>query len=115
MLVIDHYGIDVDFEKQLKEKTGIKLFVFDDTYEKHHCDVLLNHNIYAQKQKYKNFVPAHCELRCGAGYMLLRDEFIFEKEREHHCKRQINKIFIGVGGTDHTNINPRILDVLKDF
>ena len=51
MIVIDHYGIDHDYEKALKETTGITIFVLDDTYEKHYCDILLNHNIYADRCK----------------------------------------------------------------
>lgn len=116
MIVIDHYGIDEHDEKALKKQTGIKLFVLDDTYEKHYCDILLNHNIYAKKVKYKNLVPQECELRCGGEYMLLRDEFILEKKRgPHPIKTNKIKIFIGVGGTDHANINPRILEALKSF
>ncbi|MBU9918921.1 MAG: hypothetical protein KTQ14_10570, partial [Fusobacteriaceae bacterium] len=71
MLVIDHYDINYDFEKRLKEgNKNLKIFVFDDTYEKHFCDILLNHNIYANEKKYKNKVPENCELRCGDKYTL---------------------------------------------
>ena len=36
MIVIDHYIIDYDFVKKLKnENPNLKIFVFDDTYEKH--------------------------------------------------------------------------------
>ena len=74
MIIIDHYGIDYEYEKALKEITGISIFVLDDTYEKHHCDILLNHNIYAEKSRYRSLVPEHCELRCGTNFTLLREE-----------------------------------------
>ena len=62
LLVIDHYGIDAKQEKQLKtQNPTLKILSFDDTYEKHHCDILLNHNISANKKKYKNLVPQECE------------------------------------------------------
>ena len=52
MLVIDHYEINYDFEKRLKEENkNLKIFVFDDTYEKHFCDILINHNISANEKK----------------------------------------------------------------
>lgn len=115
MIVIDHYGIDVDYEKELKEKTGIKLFVFDDTYEEHYCDVLLNHNIYAQESKYANLVPETCELRCGLKHTLLRDEFKEEKQTKRNIDAKQINVFIAMGGADSANLNTKILKVLEKF
>jgi len=117
MIVIDHYGIDYLFEQELKAATGVKIFILDDTYEKHHCDILLNHNIYADSTQYKYLVPSTCELRCGSDYTLLRDEFIIEKQKGRQNKNdpyQLN-IFIAMGGADHSNINTKILNILKEF
>lgn len=117
MVVIDHYGIDFKFEKQLKKQNPkLKIFCLDDTYEKHFCDVLLNHNISGDKKKYKGKVPKHCELRCGSKYTLLRDEFLKEKKKKRKkSKDNLKTVFIAMGGADHSNINKKILKVLKDF
>ena len=116
MIVIDHYGIDFSFEKNLKElNPSLKIFVFDDTYEKHFCDILINHNISANEKKYKNLVPNNCELRCGSKYTLLRDEFLEAKKQNNSIKKdKKNKtIFIAMGGADHSSINIDILKVIK--
>jgi len=117
MIVIDHYGIDYQFEKKLKTKTkNLKILSFDDTYEKHYCDILLNHNISSDKKRYKVKVPKHCELRCGAKHTLLRDEFIKEKKKKRkNVNSKIKTIFIAMGGADHSNINIDILKVIKKF
>ena len=116
MLVIDHYDINYDFEKRLKEgNKNLKIFVFDDTYEKHFCDILLNHNIYANEKKYKNKVPKHCELRCGAKYTLLRDEFLEAKIAKKRVKKINKTIFLGLGGADHKNLNKKILKLIQKF
>lgn len=108
LLVIDHYGIDAKQEKQLKtQNSTLKILSFDDTYEKHNCDILLNHNISADKKKYKGLVPKECELRCGSKYTLLRDEF-------YEAKKQ-KTVFLAMGGADHKNLNIKILKVLEDF
>lgn len=109
LLIIDHYDITYDDEQYIQEKTGIKIFVLDDTYGKHHCDILLNHNIYADKKQYKNLVPKNCELRCGAKFTLLRDEFKEEKKKKDIVK---NSIFVGMGGADTTNITQEILSTI---
>ncbi|WP_066221072.1 UDP-2,4-diacetamido-2,4,6-trideoxy-beta-L-altropyranose hydrolase [Aliarcobacter cryaerophilus] len=116
MIIIDNYDIDYNFEKKLKEdNSSLKIFVLDDTYEKHFCDILLNHNIYADEKKYKNKVPKHCELRCGAKYTLLRDEFLEAKKTKKRVKKKNQTIFLGLGGADHKNLNIKILKVVEKF
>ena len=109
LLVIDHYGIDANFEQQIKEATKVKILSFDDTYESHHCDILLNHNLSADSKRYKNLVPKKCELRCGSLYTLIRDEF--REEKKQACEK-IYDVFIAMGGTDATNITLSILKTL---
>ena len=116
MIIIDNYDIDYNFEKKLKEdNSSLKIFVLDDTYEKHFCDILLNHNIYADKKKYQNRVPKNCELRCGAKYTLLRDEFLEAKKAKKRVKKKNKTIFLGLGGADHKNLNIKILKVVEKF
>ena len=117
MIVIDHYGIDHLFEQELKAATGVEIFVLDDTYEKHHCDILLNHNIYADETKYQGLVPSSCVLRCGANYTLLREEFHLEKQkgRANRNDPQNYRVLVAMGGADHRNLNGAILDVLQQF
>ncbi len=83
----------------------------DDTYEKHYCDILLNHNIYAKAEKYKDLVPKWCEIRCGEKFTLLRDEFLKEKEVK---REKIYDIFISYGGADTANLNISTLRVLEE-
>lgn len=109
LLIIDHYGIDAKFEQKVKVATGVKILCVDDTYQPHHCDILLNHNISADKNRYQNLVPLHCELRCGALFTLIRDEFKAEKK----CEREkIYDIFIAMGGSDASNLTLSILKTL---
>ncbi len=121
MIIIDHYGIDYKFEEKLKtQNPTLKIMILDDTYEKHHCDILLNHNISANQKKYKNLVPKDCELRCGGKYTLLRDEFIKEMAKNKLKKIKKKKaskfkIFIAMGGADSYNMNLKILKILKQY
>lgn len=109
MLIIDHYGITYQEEKAIKEATRVQILSFDDTYEKHYCDILLNHNISADTSRYKNLVPSHCELRCGSAYTLIRDEFKNEKEKK---REKIYDVLLAMGGADSTNLNIPILEKL---
>ena len=117
MAVIDNYEIDEAYEKTLKQKTGVTIMALDDTYEKHHCDILLNHNIYADANRYKELVPKHCELRCGKEYTLLRDEFIEAKNNLSKFSTQHSTLntLIAMGGSDHSNTTTKILKTLEEF
>jgi UDP-2,4-diacetamido-2,4,6-trideoxy-beta-L-altropyranose hydrolase len=110
MVIFDHYGIDENFEREIKEQTGVSILSFDDTYQKHHCDILLNHNISADKNRYIGLVPPHCELRCGSAYTLIRNEFKNEKEIP---REKLYDIFIAMGGADTANLTLNILKTLK--
>ncbi len=116
MLVIDHYGISYEDEKRIKEETGVEIFALDDTYQKHHCDILLNHNISADANRYKGLVPQHCEIRCGVEYTLIRAEFREEKQKGRQNDRSSSQtVLVAMGGTDSTNLNQEILKVLDYF
>ena len=115
LIIIDHYEINYDFEKKLKQTNpNSKIFVLDDTYEKHFCDILLNHNISADEKKYENLVPNNCELRCGSKYTLIREEFILEKEKPKAINQKFI-IFVAMGGSDSTNLNLKILNLLSRY
>ena len=106
ILIIDHYDINYKVEKELKIKNSkLKIIAFDDDYREHFCDEIINHNISADKNKYKNpnivkTIPP-----------LIRDEFKKEKPLK---REKIYDIFVAMGGTDSTNINIDILKNLQD-
>ena len=107
LLVIDHYGIDAIFEQRIKEETGVKILSFDDTYEKHHCDILLNHNVCAHTLRYEHLVPKGCVLCCGKP--LIREEFHTEKTIQ---REKIYDVLIAMGGTDAYNLSQKIAQAL---
>lgn len=109
LLVIDHYGIDAAYERAIKEATGVSILSFDDTYQAHHCDILLNHNLCADASRYANLVPKGCELRCGSAYTLIRDEF--KDEKKIACEK-IYDVLIAMGGSDAGNLTLEILKTL---
>jgi len=115
LLIFDHYDIDEQFEKTVKDKTGVKILSLDDTYQPHHCDILLNHNIYAKDEQYKDLVPSFCELRCGEKYTLIRDEFKKIKPKSRQINKDNPTAFVSMGGADTTNISVEVLSVLIGF
>ncbi|MCD6259498.1 MAG: UDP-2,4-diacetamido-2,4,6-trideoxy-beta-L-altropyranose hydrolase [Helicobacteraceae bacterium] len=107
LLILDHYALNYAYEKQLKAANPkLKLMVLDDTYERHYCDILLNHNIYADPKRYKRLVPKGCELRCGAKYTLLREEFLEPKKI---------RVLLAMGGADTLSLTSKVLKILLEY
>ncbi len=100
-LVIDNYDIDYEYEKKLKtQNSKLKIICFDDEYKEHFCDEIINHNLSADRQKYKdpslvNIIPP-----------LIREEF---KKEEQIKREKIYDYLVAMGGADTTNINIPIL------
>ncbi len=113
LVVVDNYEIDYKYEQILKENTNVKILAFDDTYAKHYCDILLNHNLSADKSRYKGLVPDNCELQCGSKYTLLRSEFY--QQFPQKIKTKDKNILVAMGGVDSRELNIKILEVLSSF
>lgn len=81
-LVVDHYGIDIAWENQVRPHIG-KLMVIDDLANRNHnCDLLLDQNYSVHgEQRYNGLVPPHCNVLMGPKYALLRKEFAEKRER----------------------------------
>jgi len=112
-LVVDHYGLDVTWERLLRPKVG-HIFVIDDLANRHHdCDLLLNQNLYAEMESYyTGLLPHHARQLLGPRFALLRPEF--HKVRESLRKRDgtVRRILVFFGGVDPTRETEKALDAL---
>ena len=103
-MIVDNYNFTYEDEKRFKTLfPHIKLIVFDDTYEKHFADVIINHNLGAKKEKYEN--PEIVKVIKP----LIRDEF--KKIKKRKLKKE--GIFISLGGSDSKNLTLKVLKTLK--
>jgi len=76
---------------------------------------LLNHNIYAKAENYKDLVPEFSELRCGEEYTLIRKDFKKLKIKSRPINIDNPVIFVSLGGSDVNNISLSVLKILSDF
>ncbi len=104
-LVVDHYGIDRQWERIVKPHVG-KLMVIDDLANRpHQCDLLLDQN-YAEdaSQRYLGKVPECCVLLLGPGYALLRPEYLQYRSRAITRSGKIGRVLVFFGGSDPLNM-----------
>jgi UDP-2,4-diacetamido-2,4,6-trideoxy-beta-L-altropyranose hydrolase len=101
-LVVDQYGIDAAWEREVRDHAQ-RLLVIDDLADRPHaCDVILDQNLRPDDgAAYDDLVEPATTVLYGPRYALLRDEFT--KSRPHHVRRKVSRILVSFGGVDGAN------------
>ena len=101
ILVVDHYGLDATWERELRRSIG-RLAVIDDLANRlHDCDLLIDQNWYGEHSgsRYDGLVPDGAELRLGPRYALLQPEYR-AKRRRAAPSWPPRSVLVSFGGTD---------------
>lgn len=114
-LIVDHYALDVRWERALAPHYR-KLMVVDDLADRPHaCDLLLDQTFGRDAADYRAHVPADCRLLCGSQYALLRPEFA--ALRPYSLQRRVRpslcELLITMGGVDKDNATGQVLQALR--
>ena len=117
LIIIDNYALDELWHKQLRPYTD-KIMVIDDLANRQFdCDILLNQNLGAQINDYKDKTPEGCKLLLGCDYALLRPEFAKLRDKallKRTKTKKIKNILISMGGIDLANKTFEILQDISD-
>jgi UDP-2,4-diacetamido-2,4,6-trideoxy-beta-L-altropyranose hydrolase len=113
-LVVDHYGLGVEWEQGLRPHVNNLLVIDDLANRRHDCDVLLDQNYAAKsEQRYAGLVSETCITLLGPRYALLRPEYRAYRKtmgtRDGHVKR----VLVFFGGTDPQNLTGMALKALS--
>ena len=114
-LVVDHYALDVRWERTLAPHYR-KLMVIDDLADRPHaCDLLLDQTCGRDAADYFGLVPADCHLLCGSHYALLRQEFATLRAYSLQRRAQpvLRELLITMGGVDKDNATGDVLQALR--
>jgi len=113
-LVVDHYGLDKQWESKLRPHVE-KLFVIDDLADRpHDCDILLDQNLHeGMEGRYSALLPEKCHQLLGPNFALLRPEFLTTRKSLRKRDGSIKRILIFYGAFDPTNETAKALEALK--
>ena len=116
-LIVDHYALDVHWEKALRPYCK-KVMVIDDLADRqHNCDVLIDQNyLPLYEQRYDNLVPATTKKLLGPSFVLLRDEFLKLREEKLHQVPNIEAhILINFGGIGNYSLLSKVIEAINIF
>ena len=111
-VVVDHYGIDVGWERVVRRRVPL-LMAIDDLADRHHeCEVLLDQNLVENlERRYEGRVPQTCQSLLGPRYALLGPAYAGLR-----CSTQprtaVERILIFFGGADRHNLTGRALEAV---
>ena len=115
-IVVDHYGLDIEWESLLRPHCDQLLVIDDLADRKHDCDVLLDQNLGRSSDDYTGLVSDHCLLLIGPKHALLRPEFAALRAVSMGRRRGVafERLLISLGGFDNDNVTGKVLDALAD-
>jgi UDP-2,4-diacetamido-2,4,6-trideoxy-beta-L-altropyranose hydrolase len=114
-LVLDHYGLDVEWEQRLRPHVS-KLMVIDDLANRYHdCNLLLDQNYSSEgEERYAGLVDKACKLLLGPRYALLRPEYVAYRKTSLARDGQVKRVLVFFGGSDSQNMTGMAIEALSD-
>lgn len=111
-LVVDHYGIDYQWEYEMRTRVSRILVLDDLANRKHDCDVLLDSGM-RQQSIYADKVAAGCQVLLGPEYALLRDTFVSGREGAARREGLVQRIVVFLGGSDPSNETAKVASAIS--
>ncbi len=114
LLVVDHYLLDMKWERVLLPYIGEILVIDDLGNRTHDCHYLLDQNYKRDvNTPYMSLVPSDCKMLLGPDYVLLRDEFIDFAPFVTIRSGSISRLLVFFGGSDPTNETVKTLRAIS--
>lgn len=115
-LIVDHYAIDIVWEKTLRPYCK-KLMVIDDLADRaHDCDILLDQNyLPSYRNRYEKLISENTNKLLGPSYALLRDEFRELRRSENNINDRVRpRILINFGGIGNFELLSNVIEVINN-
>lgn len=113
-LVVDHYGLDYQWEKRMKSLTKNILVIDDLANRAHDCQVLLDQNLLVNMEnRYDGLVSSSTVQLLGPPYLLLEKEY--KSNQVSQEIGDIQRILISFGGRDSTGETKKVIQALNQL
>lgn len=118
-VVLDSYRFDHHWERWARQR-GCKVLTIDDAPKRaYECDVLLDPNMSREGvARWQSYVSSWTDVRAGAPYLLLRDEFLCptdaQPDRLNSGGARIDRprLLVSMGGADAPGVAGRVMRAL---
>ncbi|AFM05854.1 pseudaminic acid biosynthesis-associated protein PseG [Bernardetia litoralis DSM 6794] len=112
IIVLDHYQIQTEYQRIIKENCNSKIVCIDDMNSWHFLvDIIINHGG-NKLEKYS--CEKYTKLLVGMEYALLRQPFLKAALKKREIKK-IETVFICFGGADIYNLTNKVVELVLNF
>ena len=114
-VVVDHYGIDSRWERELGSGSRRVLVIDDLADRKHDCHILVDQNWQDpdKSMSYSQLVPETCTCLVGPRYALLSNEYAQQRALQPPRTGTVERLLIFFGGSDPGNLTATALNALS--
>lgn len=114
-LIVDHYALDIIWEKKMRSWVGQILAIDDLANRDHDCDVLLDQNYFGKvsASRYDTRISHECQRLLGPSYALLQPEYAQLRSILPLCSGQVHRVLVFLGGYDGTEETSKVLAALS--
>jgi UDP-2,4-diacetamido-2,4,6-trideoxy-beta-L-altropyranose hydrolase len=112
-VVVDGYQFDANYQHSLKQ-SGLQLLLVDDLGQCAHyfADLLLNQNVHANEELYRNR-ESYTRILLGARYAMLRREFKSWRKWQREFNPNGRNVLVSMGGSDPDNVTAQVIEALQ--
>ncbi len=113
-LVVDHYGLDANWERRMRACAKRILVIDDLANRSHDCEMLLDQNYFlSPERRYHGKVPQSCKLLLGPCFSLLAPQYIQAEATLRLRDGHVRRVLVFFGGSDPTRETLKALDAIK--
>jgi len=113
LVIVDHYALNRDWQRDIKQALGCKIMVIDDLVRDHHADLILDQTLLRGADEYQ---PTHADSKIltGCEFALLNPLFSECREQalEHDKLSFRPQLLLSMGGIDQPNATLLVLAAL---
>jgi len=113
LVIIDHYGIDKNWEKYVSQALKCRVFVIDDLIREHYADIILDQTFGRKTSEY--VTTKKTNILAGSKYSILAPQYSelriqAEKKKSRNSKC---KVLVTMGAIDTPNVTLKVLNILS--
>lgn len=115
LMIVDHYGINIEWEQRVKTQLHCPIMVIDDLVRPHNADIVLDQTL---SRKVSDYTLMAKQVLTGCQFALLAPRFA-ELRQQTSCKQLASshagkpKVLISMGGIDNPNATFQTLQCLN--
>jgi len=114
LIVVDHYGINKEWEMHISNSLDAKILAIDDLVREHFADLILDQTFGRESRDY---ICNNSTILAGSDFSLLASEFSLLRASKRYCEKPKAeyRVLVSMGAIDKPNVTLKVLEKLQEI